>query len=938
MDAVVIRAPLIGRVSDCRAISQAVERAIAFSRPQLVTILGNPGVGKTRVVTEVLADLRETHPGLRPYRAACRPDSGLQGAIARILRARFGILETQPPSEQVQQLHVRLSELFGEQRVGEMVDFIGAAMGLPVAKTALGELYDEDAATRAALARAVLRKLFEVDAHRAPLVLVIEDLHRARKEGAQFLRALFESMSNAPIVLVVTASPELLAKDRDWPTLLGERHVRIDLGPLSDEESHAMARALLNRVRDSLGEVPIELIDAAVDMAGGSPMLLEQIVRIYFAEDVVGFREDGSVWVDIDKLAELELPMSVEDAVRSRLSVLAPAERVLLEKGAVMGPVFWLGGLVVLGRAAQPAPDLWGGTEDIAYQYRDLLASLEAKDYVLRMPESSISGDEEYIFKHNLEREMLRGLVAVETAHDYHLLLAEWLEFRLLERSEEQLDLLAEHYELGERPLRAARCVLESADRSRERFANAKAAESYRRGLSLLGDFDVRLKLEAHHHLGDVLQRLGQTDAALESFGSMQQIAFRLDLRSKGGAAHNRIGRVFREIGQLDDAMRHLGTALALFEAAGDARGIASSFDDIGKVHWLRGSYAQALRFLRDALVRRESLGDRRSIALSLHNIGSVLQDSGQYLEGLVALTKALEIRREIMDLQGIVLTLNNLGTIHQDQGKTDVALAVWTEALTYAREAGDRRREALLLVNIGEAHYRLRKPGEAIALLLNAETMCGEIDDRMLLAEVWRGLGTAHLLQSNVEVAQSYLERSVQLFDQVRSRIHAAIARRSLAECLALGGRNSDRGRQAEALFREALAVFESVNNEVEWARTARAFGAFLSDSVGVSDTDLGESGKLIHTANEIRAKLNLSLAGIDPGPIFHNESHREHVPHDAIATSSSDPAFDGGLMQTSTAAPIVRLTMDPMSQATLQTLTVEEPDPLHTNRERKP
>jgi tetratricopeptide (TPR) repeat protein len=812
-----------------------------------------------------------------------------------------------------------------------MVHFLGAAMGLKLPSTALAEVFDEDPATRETIARAVLRKFFEVDAHRAPLILVIEDLHFARAEGARFVRGWIESMAAAPVTLIVTSTPELFAEYREWPAVLGERHTRLDLGPLDEEEARVLARSLLARVRDPLGEVPYELIDAAVEMSGGLPMLLERIARIYFEREVVGFRDDGTAWVDLDKLEELDLPMSVEDAVHIRLAALSPPERELLEKAAVMGPVFWLGGLVVLGRAHTAAPTLWGGSEDLALQYRDLLAGLEAKDFVLRMPESSIAGDEEYIFKHNLERETLRKLVSHESAREYHLLLAEWLEFRLTERTEEQLDLLAEHYERGDRPLRAARCYLESADRARARYANSKAVEQYRKGLALLGDFDVRLRFDAELHLGDVLQRLGQVDAALEAFRAMQAIAFRLDLRSKGGAAHNRIGRAYREVGQLEEAMRHLGTALALFESAGDERGIAASLDDIGKVHWLKGNYDDALRFMRDALERRKRLGDKPSIALSLHNIGSVLQDSGQYREGLEALTRALELRREVDDLPGLVLTLNNLGTIHQDRGEIDKALGVWLEALGIAREVGDRRREALLLVNIGEAQYRLHKPSEAVRLLLEAERICEETEDRILLAEVWRGLGKAHLLMGDTNTARVYLEKSVTQFEMVRSKVNAAIARRSLAECLSTSGRFTEDGAAAEDMFRESLAVFESVHNEVEWARTAKTFAAFLKDSLGATDADRAEAEQLIAKANAIEVKLHLSVAGVDPGPILHDVTHWTRKPTVETMQISqiavSDPVFDGGALESGGAVPVVKLRTDASAASGAQaTLTADD------------
>jgi tetratricopeptide (TPR) repeat protein len=914
------RAPLVGRLREREAVLTAVRESVSRSHARLVTITGPTGVGKSRLVTEVLADVRELLPTARALRAACRAEGGIPRAIARILRGRFAIAEGAVGAAPLAELRARVTELFGERRAGEMVHFLATAMGLELPPTALSEAFDEDPAAREAIAVAVLRKFLVVDAHRSPLLLVIEDLHLAGTEGARFLRALIETMTGAPITVIVTAGPELFADCRDWASTLGDRHAQVDLGPLDPEESAVLARALLGRYRDPLGEVPVELIDAAVDMAGGLPMLLEQIARIYVERDVVGLREDGSAWVDVDRLDELELPMSVEDAVHSRLAALSPVERELLEKGAVMGPVFWLGGLVVLGRARQEAPELWGGGEDLALQYRDLLASLEARDFVLKMPESSIAGDEEYIFKHNLERETLRKLVAPQSAEELHLLLAEWLEFRLPERTEEQLDLLAEHYDQGRRPLRAARCFLESADRARARFANSKAVEQYRQGLARLGDFDVRLRFDAELHLGDVLQRLGQVDEALVCFRAMQAIAFRLDLRAKGGAAHNRIGRAFRETGQYDDAMRHLGTGLALFESAADSRGIASSLDDIGKVHWLRGNYEAALRFLRDALARREALGDRRSIALSLHNIGSVLQDCGQYRDGLDALTRALELRRQEDDLLGLILTLNNLGTIHQDHGEIDSALSVWLEALGLAREAGDRRREALLLVNIGEAQYRLRRPAEAIRLLHEAESMCEALDDRILLAEVWRGLGRAHILTAQPDIARGYLERSVAAFEQARSKVNAAIARRTLAECLSLSGRRSLDGLAAEAMFREALAVLESVHNELDWARTARTFATFLRESPEATEEERQEAARLIATADAVRVKLNLSVAGVDPGPIFQVD---RSVSSPGTTVTHYDPVLDSGEPGASPSAPVVKITLSPEDTRREQTIT---------------
>lgn len=855
------RPPMIGRMAEREAIVEAVARSIDGAQCEVVTVIGNPGVGKSRLVSEVIADLAERRPTLRVFRGAAREGSGIQPAIARILRTRFGLHEGSDAHAQANEVCAHVMDLFGDRRVDEILHFLGAFLGLKFGATVLGEAFEEDPRAFQSVSRAVLRRLFEVDAQRSPVMLVLEDMHLAGAEGVRVFRDLVTSIRKAPVTVLCTARPELLARSHDFFDAPVGRHQRVDLGPLSTGESQVLARMLLSTIED----VPTELVDTAVELGAGSPLLIEQIVRIFFEQGVIALEADGEVAIDLDRLTRISLPMSVEDAVRARLASLSPPEREILERAALMGPVFWLGGLVVLGRTGEEAPAIWGGAEDLALQFRDLLKGLSDRDYVLPMPDSSIAGDEEFVFKHNLEREQLANLVPDEDSVQYHLLLAEWLEFRIGERGEEQLDLLARHYELGNRPLRAARCFLASADRARARYAMQKSVEHYLRGMELLGEHDVGLRLDAHHHIGEGCAMLGRNAEAHEHFRAMLALAWRLDLKGKGGAAHNRIGRLFRDEGRLDEAMRHLGTGLALFQSASDEAGIAASLDDIGKIHWLRGNYDTALRFLQDGLTRREAMGDKRSIALSLNNIGLVYQDSGQYRGAHDALTRARDLRREVGDLPGLTVTLNNLGTIHSDRGEDREAISLWIQALDIAQEIGDRRRQAVLLLNIGEGQYRLRNSDEALRILTEVEQLCVDLNDRILIAESRRGLGKAHFLQGNITRALSCLQSALEIFEQVKSKVHVAIARRSIAEVLSAHGADSEEGKRAEALFREALKSFKDLGAEIELARTARTFADHLTmvpDGTAM-ESAFAEAEALRALADEIYARLRT-----DSGP----------------------------------------------------------------------
>ncbi|RYG69269.1 tetratricopeptide repeat protein, partial [bacterium] len=382
------------------------------------------------------------------------------------------------------------------------------------------------------------------------------------------------------------------------------------------------------------GEEIDELVDAACTLAGGNPALLEQMVRIYLdsgvleahTADPTDIAAEDRFSIHPEKLAQVRLPLTVEDAVQARIAALAPTERTTLERAAAMGGVFWLGGLVSIDRLLSEAtPDLWRvDHESDVDRIRAVLATLRERDYILRLPDSTFPSDEEYVFKHNLEREGLVRLTPPALARRYHQTIADWIGFKESAKSnEEYIAMLARHREKAGLKAQAAAAYLQAADVARSQYANATAVDYYARGLALFasteqetpappavasrrgpshgassqagshaassgafaaqgqfmspskvhydGDADVRLR--AFHHYGDVLQLLGRNDEALEMFRAMLALAFRLGLQGKGGAAHSRIGRLHRETGRLREAEEHLSAARALFEAAHDERG-----------------------------------------------------------------------------------------------------------------------------------------------------------------------------------------------------------------------------------------------------------------------------------------------------------------------------------------------------------------------------
>ena len=876
------RATLVGRAAEMNELEDALRAVRDKGTPRIVTVLGATGIGKTRLVRDFLVKMRglgEKTP--RVFRGSARDHGPSYGVFARVLRARFGIVEGMDPEAAKSQIRAQCAEVLEDRKVGDVIYFLGQLLELAFQDSPLIRAVEADPQEALRLRRAVIKRFFEADARApgGPLVLVFDDLHWAKDDSLELLAYLIENVT-APILFVCIARPEVMARRDAWVKGLDGRHQVLELSPLSETDASAVMQDLLAPCGDD-ADVE-ELIEAACTLAGGNPALLEQMVRIFLdmgvLEVVDELAEQESWRVHVEKLGNVRLPLTIEDAVQARIAALAPEERELLERAAVMGGVFWLGGLVAIARLGTQSPEYWNkGVLADTVKLRERLEELVDRDYILKLPDSTFAGDEEYVFKHNLEREALAKITPTAIARRYHAAVGDWLSFKDYVRThEEYVAMLARHREKAGSKWQAAGAYLEAADVARSRYANAKAAEYYATGLALLDEVgaeaDPNARLLALHHYGDVLQALGRTEDALKAFREMLGRSYKLDQRTKGGAAHGRIGRLYRDTGQLEDASKHLDAALSLFEEAKDERGIASTVDDIGKLHWLRGDYHRALEFTQRSLAMRRKIGDRRSIALSLNNLGLVYQDSGQYVQALDAFEQALRIRREIGDLVGVSISLNNLGTVAQDQRDDRRALKLFQEAYEVAIETGDRNRIALVLTNLGETHNRLGDAAAAVNYLKQAEELADELGDKMGLAEAVRGLGKAYLAQREYTKARECTARAVEIFGEVQSKVHMGVALRSLGEVTAAASAGGEGIKNARGYLLKAITIFEEIGTEVELARSCRAYADLLRNTTEYA-TDpkiIREAAQYAKRAEEIFARLKISAFGLEPDAFF--------------------------------------------------------------------
>ncbi|HKA89566.1 MAG TPA: tetratricopeptide repeat protein [Haliangiales bacterium] len=843
--------PLVGRDAELKTLAALLDRARSYHAPQVVVLVGNQGTGKTRLAHEFVAAVTEP---TRVFEGSATSPGARYSAILRVLRARIGIAENDDSEEARARFRDVVQVAFGDRRVDEVVHFLGTFIGFRYAESPFLRAFEDNPRQHDEIARALLRRFLELDAQASPLVLILDDLHLADDDTLGVLEELGESLSGSSVMLVLGARPDLLIRRPHFGEHAGDA-TRLELRNLEPPLAALVFRNLLRRAE----HVPVSLVEDAVEMTGGNPFFLEELVRVFLANGTID--ASGPTWrIDADRAGETELPITVEEAIEARIAALDPDARDLLERGAVFGNVFWVNAIAAMARLDRepkvergkpppvPPPEGWADDGMRAEVLRRVERLVE-RDYLLMLPpeDSSIPGETEVVFKHNLERDLVWRMTDADKRQRWHRIAAQWLEVKFVERSEVELEFLAQLYERGDDPRRAAAAYLAAGDKARARFANAPAVDLYRRALALHQFDDVAARLDTLHNLGTVLALVGKTDEAAAQFGEMLRLAWLYDHPAKGGAAYGRIGRIHRQRGDYDRALSHFKLAHDLHSRAGDERGVAGALDDAGIVYWLRGDYPRALERSTRALELRRRIGDKRSIALSLANIGRVLNDSGQFPAALERFREALELRREIGDRAGMVQSMCDLAQVLEADGKLDAALEHLGDALKMARDIGDRFGQAHVLGRQGETLLLRGRTDKAIEALSQAAELATALGDRLGLAAHARRLAEAHLVVGQRERALAEARRALDLAEKLRSRAHVGGAQRVLAEVLSAG-----HDPEAGAWFERAIQTLEEVRNEIELARCYRAFAAFRERA-----GDVGEAVRLRMRADEIFARV---------------------------------------------------------------------------------
>ncbi|HSF62166.1 MAG TPA: adenylate/guanylate cyclase domain-containing protein [Gaiellaceae bacterium] len=620
-----LRAPLVGRTEELDVLSSALSRVQARREAQLVTLVGVPGIGKSRLVQELFQVVEQT-PELinwRQGRSLPYGEGVALWALGEIVKGQAGILESDRSDEASVKLSAAVHDLVSDDVEARWIERHLRPLAGIRDSPSVGEASLEEAFT-------AWRRFLESMAESRPTVLVFEDLHWADDALLDFVDSLADRVVDVPLLVVCSARPELLERRPGWGG--GKRNATtLSIAPLSDEETARLLGELLDRA-----VLPAEQQLELLQRAGGVPL---------FAEEYVRMQHDGGTG---------DVPETLHGIVAARIDGLPRTEKALLQAAAVLGKVFWTDALAALADTGREGPD-------------EMLFALERKEFVRRERRSTVAGARQLAFVHALVRDAAYGQVPRAERARLHRRAAEWIETLAPDRSEDRAEMLAHHYvaaleyarsagiDVEELGVHAAKALREAGDRAYALNAYVAAARYYGSAREL-GPLDPK-SLLAYGRALSSSERGGD-----DVFAAAAKAALAVDDVETAAEAEMERGILRFLQGDRDAAGSHFDEASSLVAAVGPSWAKAFVTSSISRFLMLAGRSDEAIEVGSEALAMAEELGLEGIRAHALNNIGTARANAGDR-SGLDDLRTSIDISLE-HNLPEARRGLNNLASL----------------------------------------------------------------------------------------------------------------------------------------------------------------------------------------------------------------------------------------------------------------------------------
>jgi class 3 adenylate cyclase/tetratricopeptide (TPR) repeat protein len=741
---------MVGRDAEMARLQTIFNQALLGNELQVVTVLGEAGIGKSRLLYEfnTWADLQTVTWWWFKGRASQSMLNTPYALLRDIFAFRFEIQDSDPLSVAHQKMEAGFRAFLpGDEHAIEKAHVIGHLIGLNFADSPYlrGLLQDPRQLRQQALF--YLTQFFKTAATHFAVLMMIDDLQWADTGSLDALTYLLGNLpADTPLMALTVARPVLAEHYPRWGEGL-PAFSRIELRSLAKEDSRHLVDQILVKVPD----LPTAVRELVVGGAEGNPFYLEELIKMLIDSRVI--QTEAENWrVDLTRLATVTVPPTLTEVLQARLDGLTAPERATLQRASVMGRIFWDQALVAMSGVSEP--------ETLA-----ALAGLKRKELIYERRPSAFVGTREYTFKHTLLYEVTYETLLKRQRVNYHAIVGDWLDRISGDRRSEYLAQIADHFEKGSDFARAATVLSEAAERALSLSALTEARSFFQRALDLLNQPDkpihevIAMEIglaETNIQLGEYAEARQHAELASTMAGEMK-----LDMLVAEALIH--LGQIASYLGNYADARSYLVGAHYLAHKEKAQSTLGRALVTLGGIEWRLGNLGIAREYCADALEIGKAIGDNATVMMALNRLGVVSGALGEPAEEERCYQETLSLALALGNRERAAAALNNLGAQAGEQGNWQKARVYYQRALEFSRETGAQQGLALHQVNLGLANIQLGYLAEAGQLLREGTALAWRLGALPVIVSALTYFGIlAH--------AEGYQERALQLIGLART------------------------------------------------------------------------------------------------------------------------------------------------------------------------
>lgn len=700
---------LVGRQKEMLSLQAAFWAAVEQGRTQFITILGEPGVGKSRLLEEFnswLESEAQKIPLLLRARATWSMEQVPYALLKELFSDQFNIRKSDPADVVRLKVEEGLSPFLAEDAQSKS-HFVAALAGFDLSESPYLLGVKNDARQFSDRALLYLFQFFDALLARLPVVILLDDIHWADDPSLEIILKMAEKFPDRKLMIVCLARRRLLERHAGWASpgkATHAEHLHITLDPLSQEHSWQ----LLEEFLPGFTELPKELSDKIIDSAQGNPFYLEELVQVLVEEGtIVQAGPSGSWKLPGSAPAELHIPPTLTALLQARLDGLPALQRVTLQQASVAGRSFWDALLQAVAQAEElPKAEL---------------EALCRRDLVLPQVPSSFEDIREFQFKHAILRDVAYETLLKRDRKVYHGRIADWLEAMtgLKGREIEFQALIAEHCDQAGQALRAANWYIQAGERARDIGASQQARLFFEKAAALIPQAEREHRWRLLLGWGEVLTILGEQAQRRAVLEEMLALTEHMD-QDRQAEAYYRYGYYLEGAGEGQAALEALNRAQEAANSAGNSlleamvlALLAIQHSRQGQIELALGEAGQARQCLVPA-----SNTDPFLVGMVLLNLSITYMTAGDLEQAYRINREQAELAHQLGNLRGEAYALNNMGYCLAQLGRFAQACTDVEESLRISHSIGDRISAAYAGLNLGLGLWRSDDLEEATRVL----------------------------------------------------------------------------------------------------------------------------------------------------------------------------------------------------------------------------